>query len=175
MFQYFKFLITFFFIFFNFNDLVASEKIMFVDINFIFSNSIVGKDISNKLNSEIKKNQNNLKILKNKLTDDERKLLNQQNILSEEEFNTKLIGLKSKINEFNNQQIELNNQIDLKKKKIKNLFSKELGKVIQEYANKNNIDLIIDKTTILIGKNFLDATEDVLELFDKNIKTINIK
>jgi len=49
--------------------------------------------------------------------------LNKQNILSEEEFNTKLIGLKSKINEFNNQQIELNNQIDLKKKKIKNLFS----------------------------------------------------
>ena len=33
---------------------------------------------------------------------------------------------------------------------------------------------VIDKKTILVGKNVLDATKDVLELFDQNIKEIKI-
>ena len=34
--------------------------------------------------------------------------------------------------------------------------------------------MIIKKDNILIGKNNLDATKDVLDLFNKNVKTIEI-
>ena len=71
-------------------------------------------------------------------------------------------------------RIKLNSEIDVYRNKLQSSFSLELSNVIQKYANENNIDLIIDKNTILVGKNVLDATKDVLELFDKNIKKINI-
>ena len=173
MFSIFKFLIIILF-FFSSNLLLASEKIMFVDVNYIFSNSVAGKDITNKVKMDFDKSQKNLEILKNKLIKDEKKLINQKNILSKEEFEKNLFDLKNEMDEFNNQRIKLNSEIDVYRNKLQSSFSLELSNVIQKYANENNIDLIIDKNTILVGKNVLDATKDVLELFDKNIKKINI-
>jgi len=173
MFSIFKFLIIILF-FFSSNHLLANEKIMFVDVNYIFSNSVAGKDITNKVKMDFDKSQKNLEILKNKLINDEKKLINQKNILSKEEFEKNLFDLKNEMDEFNNQRIKLNSEIDVYRNKLQSSFSLELSNVIQKYANENNIDLIIDKNTILVGKNVLDATKDVLELFDKNIKKINI-
>ena len=173
MFSIFKFLIIILF-FFSSNHLLANEKIMFVDVNYIFSNSVAGKDITNKVKMDFNKSQKNLEILKNKLINDEKKLINQKNILSKEEFEKNLFDLKNEMEEFNNQRIKLNSEIDVYRNKLQSSFSLELSNIIQKYANENNIDLIIDKNTILVGKNVLDATKDVLELFDKNIKKINI-
>ena len=173
MFSIFKFLIIILF-FFSSNLLLASEKIMFVDVNYIFSNSVAGKDITNKVKMDFNKSQKNLEILKDKLINDEKKLINQKNILSKEEFEKNLFDLKNEMDEFNNQRIKLNSEIDVYRNKLQSSFSLELSNIIQKYANENNIDLIIDKNTILVGKNVLDATKDVLELFDKNIKKINI-
>ena len=173
MFSIFKFLIIILF-FFSSNLLLASEKIMFVDVNYIFSNSVAGKDITNKVKMDFNKSRKNLEILKNKLINDEKKLINQKNILSKEEFEKNLFDLKNEMDEFNNQRIKLNSEIDVYRNKLQSSFSLELSNIIQKYANENNIDLIIDKNTILVGKNVLDATKDVLELFDKNIKKINI-
>ena len=173
MFSIFKFLIIILF-FFSSNLLLASEKIMFVDVNYIFSNSVAGKDITNKVKMDFDKSQKNLEILKNKLIKDEKKLINQKNILSKEEFEKNLFDLKNEMDEFNNQRIKLNSEIDVYRNNLQSSFSLELSNVIQKYANENNIDLIIDKNTILVGKNVLDATKDVLKLFDKNIKKINI-
>jgi len=173
MFSIFKFLIIILF-FFSSNHLLANEKIMFVDVNYIFSNSVAGKDITNKVKMDFNKSRKNLEILKNKLINDEKKLINQKNILSKEEFEKNLFVLKNEMDEFNNQRIKLNSEIDVYRNKLQSSFSLELSNIIQKYANENNIDLIIDKNTILVGKNVLDATKDVLELFDKNIKKINI-
>ena len=173
MFSIFKFLIIILF-FFSSNHLLANEKIMFVDVNYIFSNSVAGKDITNKVKIDFNKSQKNLEILKNKLIKDEKKLINQKNILSKEEFEKNLFDLKNEMDEFNNQRIKLNSEIDVYRNKLQSSFSLELSNVIQKYANENNIDLIIDKNTILVGKNVLDATKDVLELFDQNIKEIKI-
>ena len=173
MFSIFKFLIIILF-FFSSNHLLANEKIMFVDVNYIFSNSVAGKDITNKVKMDFNKSQKNLEILKNKLINDEKKLINQKNILSKEEFEKNLFDLKNEMDEFNNQRIKLNSEIDVYRNKLQSSFSLELSNVIQKYANENNIDLIIDKNTILVGKNVLDATKDVLELFDQNIKEIKI-
>jgi Skp family chaperone for outer membrane proteins len=173
MFSIFKFLIIILF-FFSSNHLLANEKIMFVDVNYIFSNSVAGKDITNKVKMDFNKSQKNLEILKDKLINDEKKLINQKNILSKEEFEKNLFDLKNEMDEFNNQRIKLNSEIDVYRNKLQSSFSLELSNIIQKYANENNIDLIIDKNTILVGKNVLDATKDVLELFDKNIKKINI-
>jgi len=173
MFSIFKFLIIILF-FFSSNHLLANEKIMFVDVNYIFSNSVAGKDITNKVKIDFDKSQKNLEILKNKLINDEKKLINQKNILSKEEFEKNLFDLKNEMEEFNKQRIKLNSEIDVYRNKLQSSFSLELSNIIQKYANENNIDLIIDKNTILVGKNVLDATKDVLELFDKNIKKINI-
>ena len=61
------------------------------------------------------------------------------------------------------------------KNNIKNEFSTELRNILQEYAKKNSVQMIINKKNILIGKKEFDASNDILILFDKNIKKFKTK
>ena len=169
-----KFLILIFLLLININYSQANEKIMFVDINYIFLNSIAGRDINNKIKLNFNDAEKKLKTLKNELIKNEVNIQNQKNILSKDEFNNKLVKLKNEIDEFNNQKNKLNSEINIYRNKFQSSFSKELSKIMQIYANDNDIDIIIDKNIILVGKNNFDATRDVLELFDKNSSVIKI-
>ena len=39
---------------------------------------------------------------------------------------------------------------------------------------QNSINMIVNKKDVLVGNNNLDITKDILDLFNKNIKTIKV-
>ena len=80
--------------------------------------------------------------------------------------------MDKQIKEFNKKISNKNNQLLKYKNQTKIEFTKKLSKIVQEYASNNSIDMIITKDNILIGKKELDVTENLLILFNKNIKTI---
>ena len=45
-----------------------------------------------------------------------------------------------------------------------------LNKILSRYAKENNISLIMQKKYIVIGKTGLDLTENVLKIFNKEVK-----
>tara|TARA_Y200000002_G_scaffold70211_1_gene54808 strand:- start:678 stop:1007 length:330 start_codon:yes stop_codon:yes gene_type:complete len=94
----------FFILFFLFAQLVNSfavEKIVFIDINFIFNNSEAGKD----LKSQISKKNDDLQIeinkFKTEIEEKRKKILSQQNVLSVDEYNNKVKNLEDQINDVN--------------------------------------------------------------------------
>ena len=54
-------------------------------------------------------------------------------------------------------------------------FSNKLRFVLEEYSKKNSIDMIFRKENLLIGKNSLDVTNGILDLFNKNVKKISVQ
>ena len=46
---------------------------------------------------------------------------------------------------------------------------------MQDYALSNSVEMILKKEDILIGKNNLDITKEIMNLFNKNVKDIKIK
>ena len=58
------------------------------------------------------------------------------------------------------------------KKKItefKELFEK-INPILAKYATDNSIDVIINKTSVVLGKKELDITKNVLKIVDQEIK-----
>ena len=53
---FYKRLVLIFFFLFYFSNLNAQEKIVYVDVDYIYSNSIIGLDIKKKLLNDKKKN-----------------------------------------------------------------------------------------------------------------------
>ena len=45
---------------------------------------------------------------------------------------------------------------------------KTLNSTLEAYSKKHSISMIFKKENILIGKNSLDVTKDILELFNKS-------
>ena len=50
-----------------------------------------------------------------------------------------------------------------------------LQPILAEYSEKKEISLIVQKKNILLGRNDLDITKDILKLLDNNKKKINLK
>ena len=175
MFKNIRLIASFILFFFISSYSFAENKILFIDLEYIYSNSNVGKKIVKKIKSDSKKINEEFvsyqKIIKDKKDD----LIKQKNILSEDELLKKSINLDKEINKYNVIINKKNNELAIYANKNKAEFSKLLVDVVQNYAKENSIEMIIKKTNILIGKNNLDATQDVLKLVDKNIKNIKIQ
>ena len=166
---------TIFLFFIVTNHTFAQEKVVFIDINFIFQNSIVGKELNeqiakkeNEINLEIKKFKNDIEVEKNEIT-------SQKNVISSEEYNKKIKILETQIKEMNNLISKKRNELNKFKKNVEKSFSKELNLIIEKYSTENSIDMILDKSNLLMARKELNITQQVINLFNENVKEINIK
>ena len=168
----------FIFILFFFTNLTiakADNEIRFVDIDFIYTNSVAGKKANSKILDQSKNISDELQNFQKTINDEKAKLINQKNILAKDEYQKQSLQLEKKISEYNKILSVKNNKLQKLKNDVKIDFSNKLNNILQEYAKNNSINMILDKKNILIGKNNLDVTEDILDLFNKNIKEIKIK
>ena len=49
-----------------------------------------------------------------------------------------------------------------------------LTPILTSYSTDKNIDIILPKKNLLIGRTELDITNEILEIFNKKVKTIKI-
>ncbi len=156
------------FIFFFINKSYASEKIVFIDLNYIYSNSKVGKKIINESQKKQKIINKEFKDFQKKLDEEKNNLMSQKNVLAEDELKKKLSNLESNLKNYNEILSKKNKDLADFQNKHKNEFIKTLNKTLEIYAKENSISLIFRKENLLIGKNNLDVTKDILELINKS-------
>ena len=157
------------------NNSLAQEKVVFIDINFIFKHSNVGKELNdqilkkdNQINLEIKKFKNDIEVEKNEI-------LSQKNVISVDEYNKKINNLEIKIKEINNLISKKKSELEVFKNKVETSFSKELNSIIEVYSTGNSIDMIFEKSNLLMARKDLNITQKIINLFNENVKEINIK
>lgn len=170
-----KFIIIIFIFFSQINFGIANNSIVFVDMDKIMTTSKPGVSILNqlkKMNAQISKNFNNDgKTLKEKET----KLIAQKNILSEEEFQSKVSQLKIEIDKFNKDR--KNSINDFNKLKITNRtkFLKMVNSILIKYSDEKSISMIFPKKSMIIGKSELDITDEIIKVINSEIKEFKIK
>ena len=141
----------------------AIEKIVYLDLDYILSNSNKGKNILSDLD---KKNNENIKILKSKeeiLKIEEENLLKQKNIISNEAYNEKVKNLKNKVKIFRSEKNQLLTEFKKNRENKMNDFIKIVDNILGEYVKANSIDLVLNKKDIIMGKNSFNITEEILK------------
>ena len=93
------FVLIFFLI--NLTNSVAQEKFIFIDVNYIFNNSTVGKKINKMIQDDTKRINEDLQKFNKKVVKDRKILLTQKNVVSKEEFENKVAKLEDDIKEYN--------------------------------------------------------------------------
>ena len=166
-----SFCLKFFTIFFFFTGLSQSnEKIVYLDVDFVLANSDKGKIILSNLEE---KNKENIKILQSKekiLKDQETQIIKQKNIISEDSYKEKVNNLKNKIDIFKKDKDKLVKNFNQLRQQEINEFIKLVDQILGEYIEKNDIDLVLNKKDILMGKNKYNITNEILELVNKSNK-----
>ncbi len=160
---------TFCFIILNFTYVNASEKVAFVDIDYIVQNSNVGKSALESIRKLDEKNINTLKNKTRELKDLEIEIQNKKNIISSEAYESEVKLFKEKLNNYKNQKNSIiKNFNDFKKKELDKIFA-EITPVIKNYMDKNSVEILLDTKNIFMGNDNINLTEDILNEVNKSL------
>ncbi len=154
-------------IFFNISISNANDKIAFIDINYILSESEEGKKILDKLESDNKKNLSFFKSEEVKLKGEKENIEKLKNILSKEEYNNKISLFKNKVSTYNLKKTKIIKTFEENKNTELNIFFVKLNKLMNNFMQENSINLILDKKNIVMASNKNDISNDILKLIDK--------
>ena len=169
-----KFLIINLFLVFFTLSYAEEQKIVYLNVDKIMQQSIAGKSIKKQLenlyNKNLEKFKKNDEILKNK----EKKLIAQKNILSQEDFQKELSSLRKEIINFQKEQVKARDNINKLRIGATNKLISQLSPILQEYAKKNSVSLILQKKNIVMGKKEIEITDEILAITDKEINNIKI-
>ena len=153
---------------------VSANKIVYINMDKIMQISKAGKEAISKINDQKKKDVSKFQKIEKDLKSKEEELITKKNVISSEEFNKRLDSLSKEINNYRTLRQEA---IDLSTKSRLNAsadFSEKIKPILAEYANENNIDMIIQKKNIIMGKTDLDITDEILKIVDKKINKLKI-
>ena len=165
-----SFLFILFIFFINFNFANSNEKVRFVDLDLLLKNTKFGKSILKKINTLNDENIIELKEKEKKLKKYEEQIAKKKNIISDDEFKKEIELLKKDIKEF---RIIKNNMVkNFKKSKNENLnnFFVQINPIIQEYMDKNSIDIMLDRKNVFMGKSDSDITLLIINEINNNLK-----
>jgi Skp family chaperone for outer membrane proteins len=157
------------------NFLKAEDKVSYIDIDYILTNTLAGKEILNLLKKEEESKIKEFKLDENDLKNEENKILAKRNLISKEEINKELKLLNDKFQKYN--QVKLKEIDILKKKRNRNIinFINQINPIIEKYMTDNSIYMLLDKKNVFIASKDYDITKNLIELIDNQIKTLEIK
>ena len=153
----------------------AEDKIAFIDLVYLYNNSNVGKEMNNDIKIERDKINEEFKEFQIKIDKEKETLIAQKNVTSEEEYKKKVFLLEKNVQEYNSIISKKRNELAELNNKIRINFSNELRPILEQYSHENSIGMILRKENLLIGKNNLDVTKDILDLFNRKVKRISLE
>ena len=170
--NFFKFIIIFFLL--NSFSISQENKIVYIDMDLLISKSLAGKSINNQIKSQNKNNLEKFKKIEIDIKKEDEDISNKKNILSEDEYKKMVSQLNEKIKNYRvmvSENVDKNNKLKISATKK---LIKKLNPILSDYSEKNSISIILQKRDIIIGKNSLNITDDIIKILDDNVKEIKI-
>jgi Skp family chaperone for outer membrane proteins len=164
-----------FFLILSTNILKAENNVSYLDIDFIITNTLAGKKLLLSLKKEEESKVNKFKLNDENFKNKEVKILAKKNLISDQEINKELELLQIEFQKYRKDKIKDVNE--LKDKRNRNIlnFLNLINPIIEKYMNDNSIHILIDKKNVFIANNEYDITNNLIELIDNQIKTIEVK
>ena len=148
----------------------SNEKIAFINIEYLFENSNIGKTVINNLKENKSKNLELIKIKETELINEENEIKKTQNIISKDELSKKISSFRKNVEIYNKEKDEILKRFKKIENDELNIFFKKINPILQDYMNKESIDLLFEKKNIFIGRSTSDITQAILKIINIELK-----
>ena len=147
---------------FGFSNAFADLKVVYVDMNRILTESKVGIYVEKELTKIHRGNLDKFKKSEETLKKDEIELISKRNIMGADEFSQKIKILREKANNYQKQRREKFDEINAKRNKATEEVMKTLNPILSAYAEQNGISIMVEKKSIVVGKNEFDVSTAII-------------
>ena len=157
------------------NPANANDKVSYIDIDFLLSNTLAGKTLLNTLKKEEQLKIDKFKSNDQKFKIKEKQILAKKNLISKEDINKELELLQIEFQKYKKEKINEADKLKIRRNKNILNFLNVINPIIEKYMIDNSIYMLIDKKNVFIASKKYDITNNLIELIDKQIKTIEVK
>ena len=171
-----KFICSFFFILFVafFNNQTLKAETYFLDFKFILDQSDAGKKANQALKKELNDGVKKLKDRETKLQKEEKYIIQQKKVLSPEDYKKKITTLRTKVSKLQKDRNTILGTVSKKRNKARKKLLESLNPIVKDYMSEKKIKIVLDKKSILLADESLDITKDIMNILNKNLKSINL-
>ena len=146
----------------------------YLDFKFILNESIAGKKAQKYLKNKLEKGFNQLREKEKSIQEEEKKIIDQKKIIKPEEYKKKVESLRSKVSNLQTERKKLLEDVTKQRSKARNELLKNLNPIIKDYMKEKSIRMVVDKKSLLLADQNLDITNDIIEILNKKLKSINL-
>ena len=168
-----KILIIIFICFFSFNYSLADTP-YFLDFKMILNESTAGKKAQTYLKNKLDKGFKDLNLKKDKILDEEKKIVQQKKVISNEEYKKKISELRSTVSSLQKERNTLIQSVAKQRAKAKSELLKNLNPIVKNYMKEKKIRMVVDKKNVLLADENLDITKDIIALLNQKLKSIKL-
>lgn len=155
----------------------AEYKIGFVDIQKAVSDSIAGKEASERFKNEVKKAEDSLLKEKTEVEKLGEMLEKQSVMLTDEVRREKEKDFLRRKRDYERMVKDQQTELQIKEAELKNDILEGLLPIIQQYGKENGFSIIFGKSDVLLlyASEALDVTDKIIALYDEAYKKNNPK
>ncbi len=159
-----------FFLFFFTKIAYSIDKIAILDLDSLLEKTNYGKKIIADLNLLNEQNLKSLQKIESEIKLNQEEIKKQKNLLSDEELSKKVNKLNSDIINFQNKKKNLVSDFNSQKKNKLDEFFKMIIPEIEKYIDEKDITLVFDKKNIFIANKKNNITDEIVRIIDEKLK-----
>ena len=168
-----KFILYFLFLF-SFNQLLLADNIYFINFDKVLNQSKAGADAQQKLKNKFNSENKKFSIEDENLKKQENELISQKKALSNEDYQKKVDELRKKVAKLQTDKQNSLNGIAKSRAQARQELLKNLNPILKSYMEENNIRLIVDKQSVILGDTTLEITDKIIEILNQKLSTLKI-
>jgi Skp family chaperone for outer membrane proteins len=165
-------IITSFFLFFSLNSFADNSH--FIDFTKVLNESKPGAEAQKKLKEKFKSETKKLDKIQEDLKKQESEIISQKKTLSAEDFQKKVETLRNKVSNLQKDKQNSFNDIAKSRNDSKKALLVAVSPIIKKYMENNNIKIILDKKSVVMGDTALEITDQIITTLNKEVPSLKI-
>ena len=157
-----------------FNQNISAELPYYLDFKFILNESTAGKKAQIDLKKKLENGLKELNKIEQNLQSDEKKIIAQKKIISEEEYKKKVKELRQKVSNLQKNKKNLLDTVGKQRSKARSELLKNLNPVIKDYMEEKKIRYVMDKKSLILADESLDITQEIIKKLNDKIKSVKL-
>ena len=146
----------------------------FIDFEKVLNLSKAGSSAQSSLKKKIDNASKKFKEQESEIRKEETKIISQKKILTPEEYRKQVDLLRKKVTDLQKKKQSSFNSVAKSRNDAKQALLKVVNPIIKKYMEENNIRLIVDKKSVILGDTSLEVTDQIINLLNKELPSLKI-
>ena len=150
-----------------------ADNSYFIDFSKVLNNSKAGAQAQKKLKDRILSETKKFKKQEDDIRKQETEIVAQKKLINNDEYKKKINNLRKKVADLQKSKQASLTAIGKSRNDSKRTLLKAVNPILKKYMEDNNIRIILDKKSVIMGDTKLEITDQIINILNKELTSLN--